>query len=63
MGHDQSADLDYVQPDIFFVNEDGDKEIKRQQSAERGIEYVVSRRVPDGGLQQRSSTDIKAALK
>ena len=51
MGHDQSLDLDYVQPDIFFVNTDGDKEIKRQQCAERGIEYVVQERQPDAGLQ------------
>ena len=62
MGHDQSLDLDDVKPDIFFVNEDGDKESKRAQCAERGIEYVVARRTPDGGLSVRSSTSIKAAL-
>ena len=38
MGHDQAADLEFVKPDIYFVNEDGDKEIKRQQCAERGNE-------------------------
>ena len=42
MGHDQSADLDAVRPDIFFVNEDGDRPSKRAQCEERGIEYVVS---------------------
>jgi cytidyltransferase-like protein len=63
MGHDQAPDLDFVQPDIYFVNEDGDKQIKRQQCAERGIEYVVAERVPDSGLTERSSTSIKAALK
>lgn len=62
MGHDQGPDLEYVQADIFFVNEDGDKEIKRQQCRERGIEYVVARRRPEQGLEARSSTSIKASL-
>ena len=44
------------------MNEDGDKESKRAQCAERGIEYVVACRTPDGGLSVRSSTSIKAAL-
>ena len=63
MGHDQAVDLDYVRPDIYFVNEDGDQEIKRAQCAERGIEYLVAERKPDGSLEVRSSTSIKAALK
>jgi hypothetical protein len=63
MGHDQGPDLDYVRPDIYFVNEDGDKEIKRTQCAERGIQYLVAERKPDGSLEVRSSTSIKAALK
>ena len=62
MGHDQGPDLAEVQPDIFFVNEDGDQPIKRQQCAERGIEYVVATRLPDGNLAVRSSTSIKAEL-
>ena len=62
MGHDQAPDLDRVQPDIYFVNEDGDKQIKRQQCAERGIEYIVAARIPDAGLDERSSTSIKSAL-
>jgi hypothetical protein len=45
------------------VNHDGDKEIKRQQCAERGIEYVIAARVPDAGLDVRSSTSIKEALR
>ena len=62
MGHDQGPDLDYVQPDIFFVNEDGDQPIKREQCCARGIEYVVAARLPDAGLEARSSTSIKASL-
>ena len=62
MGHDQGADMDAVRPDIFFVNEDGDKPNKREQAAERGVEYRVAARTPDGDLPVRSSTSIKAAL-
>ena len=62
MGHDQEPDLEFVQPDIFFVNEDGDKDIKREQCAKLGIQYVVASRTPDAGLQERSSTSIKASL-
>jgi cytidyltransferase-like protein len=62
MGHDQAADLDAVQPDIYFVNQDGDRAINRQQCAERGIEYIVAARTPDAGLAERSSTSIKAGL-
>mmetsp|Transcript_14924 Transcript_14924/g.48268 ORF Transcript_14924/g.48268 Transcript_14924/m.48268 type:complete len:178 (+) Transcript_14924:26-559(+) len=62
MGHDQGADLDAVKPDIFFVNHDGDQPSKRQQCAERGIEYVVAKRAPQAGLHARSSTSIKASL-
>ena len=62
MGHDQAPDLEMVKPDIYFVNEDGDKEIKRKQCAERGIEYRIAARTPDAGLDVRSSTSIKAAL-
>ena len=58
MGHDQGPDLDAVRPDVFFVNQDGDQEIKRQQCAERGIEYRVASRMPDAGLPERSSTSI-----
>ena len=62
MGHDQGPDLDFVKPEVFFVNEDGDKALKRQLCAERGIEYVVAERQPDKGLEARSSTSIKAGL-
>ena len=33
--------LDLVKPDIFFVNEDGDKPEKRALCAQKGIEYKV----------------------
>ena len=51
--------VDALKPDILVVNEDGDREEKRQFCAERGIEYVVLRRDPHEGLTARSSTDLK----
>ena len=51
--------VDALKPDILVVNEDGDREEKRQFCAERGIEYIVLRRDPHEGLTARSSTDLK----
>ncbi len=53
--------VEALRPDIFVVNEDGSSEQKRAFCAERGIEYVVLKRVPAEGLTARSSTDLKAA--
>ena len=60
---DWEADLDIVKPDIFFVNEDGDRPGKREACEKRGIQYQVGNRVPAESLPVRSSTSIKAALK
>ena len=51
--------LDIVKPDVFVVNEDGSNEEKRKLCEERGIEYVVLKRVPSAGLYARSSTELK----
>ena len=51
--------LDIVKPDILVVNSDGGNDEKRRLCAERGIEYVVLERVPQQGLQARSSTALK----
>lgn len=51
--------LDIVQPDILVVNSDGGNDDKRRVCEERGMEYVVLERVPQQGLQARSSTDLK----
>ena len=51
--------LDIVQPDILVVNSDGGNDDKRRVCQERGMEYVVLERVPQQGLQARSSTDLK----
>lgn len=57
---DFAPDVVKLQPDIFVVNEDGDRETKRAFCAEHGIEYVVLKRIPAEGLTARSSTALKA---
>jgi cytidyltransferase-like protein len=51
--------VDRVQPDIFVVNTDGGSEDKRRFCAERGIEYIELERVPDAGLEARSTTSLR----
>ena len=51
--------VDMVKPDIFVVNEDGGSETKRKFCEERGIEYVVLQRIPEEGLEARSTTSIR----
>ena len=55
--------LDIVKPDVFVVNAEGGSEEKRQLCKRRGIEYVELQRTPHEGLQARSSSSLKAALK
>ncbi|RHR82392.1 adenylyltransferase/cytidyltransferase family protein [Odoribacter sp. AF15-53] len=55
--------VERVKPDVFVVNEDGDSEIKRMFCKERGIEYVVLKRVPEDGLTERSTTSIRNTVK
>lgn len=61
--------VDMLKPDILVVNEDGASEEKRKFCEERGIEYVVLKRVPptdpstsSGSLPAHSSTAIKEQL-
>ena len=51
--------LDLVHPDCLVVNEDGDRDDKRQLCRDRGMEYIVLKRVPGEGLEARSSTGLK----
>ena len=55
--------LDLVQPDIFVVNAEGGSAAKRQLCEQRGIQYIELERTPHEGLQARSSSSLKAALK
>ncbi|MCU7694629.1 adenylyltransferase/cytidyltransferase family protein [Haoranjiania flava] len=64
-----SGVLDFVeemkalQPDIFFVNNDGHSPEKEQLCKELGVEYVVSRRIPHGDLPARSTTALRKACR
>ena len=51
--------LDIVNPDILVVNSDGGSDAKRRLCEERGMEYIVLDRVPQPGLEARSSTELK----
>ncbi len=54
--------LDEIKPDIFFVNSDGDSDIKRQFVESKGIEYKISQRKPKGDLPVRSTTSIRQTI-
>lgn len=53
------GDLDSIRPDILFVNEDGNTPEKQKLCQQRGIEYIVSRRVPHATLPVRSTTSLR----
>jgi len=56
---DAEPEIEKLKPDIYLVNEDGDKPEKRAFCAEHGLEYVVLVRLPAPGLEKRSSTDLR----
>ncbi|MGC9467545.1 MAG: adenylyltransferase/cytidyltransferase family protein [Anaerolineae bacterium] len=56
---DAAPNVAEIRPDIYVVNEDGDKPEKRAFCAERGLEYVVLKRKPKEGLSPRSSTRLR----
>jgi len=56
---DAEPEIERLRPDIYLVNEDGDVPEKRAFCAQRGLEYVVLKRLPRPGLQRRSSTDLR----
>lgn len=56
---DADPEIRRLKPDIYVVNEDGDKGGKREYCAEMGMEYLVLKRTPAPGLPKRSSTDLR----
>jgi cytidyltransferase-like protein len=56
---DADPEIKRLQPDIYAVNEDGDKGGKREYCQKLGIEYLVLKRLPAPGLPKRSSTDLR----
>jgi cytidyltransferase-like protein len=56
---DAEPELQKIRPQIYAVNEDGDKPAKREYCAKHGIEYRVLKRVPKSGLPARQSTALR----
>ncbi len=56
---DAEPDIALIHPDIYLVNEDGDRPEKLAFCREHGLEYVVLRRLPKEGLERRTSTDLR----
>ncbi len=56
---DAEPEIERLKPDIYAVNEDGDRGGKREYCARHGIQYLVLQRVPAPGLPKRSSTDLR----
>ena len=56
---DADPEIRQIKPDLYAVNDDGDKGGKREYCAKLGIEYLVLTRTPAPGLPRRSSTDLR----
>lgn len=56
---DAAPEIARIEPDIYAVNEDGDKPEKREFCVQHGIEYLVLKRLPKPGLIARSSTNLR----
>jgi len=56
---DADPEIRKLKPDIYAVNDDGDKGGKREYCQKLGIEYLVLKRTPAPGLPKRSSTDLR----
>ncbi len=56
---DAEPEIAVVKPDIYAVNEDGDRPEKRTFCQEHGLEYVVLKREPKTGLPRRESTKLR----
>jgi cytidyltransferase-like protein len=56
---DAEPEIARIRPDIYAVNEDGDKPEKQAFCREHGLEYVVLKRQPKEGLPKRQSTILR----
>jgi cytidyltransferase-like protein len=52
-------EMEVLNPDIFFVNSDGHSALKEKLCKDLGIQYIVSQRIPHGGLPPRSTTALR----
>jgi cytidyltransferase-like protein len=56
---DAEPEIARIKPDVYVVNEEGDKPEKREFCEAHGLEYVVLKRTPKEGLPRRQSTDLR----
>ncbi|HOT93316.1 MAG TPA: adenylyltransferase/cytidyltransferase family protein [Anaerolineae bacterium] len=56
---DAEPEIARIKPDIYAVNEDGDRPEKRAFCEAHGLEYVVLKRLPKAGLPPRQSTALR----
>jgi cytidyltransferase-like protein len=56
---DAEPEIARLRPQVYAVNEDGDRPEKRTFCREHGLEYVVLKRLPKPGLPRRQSTDLR----
>ncbi|MEJ5310543.1 MAG: adenylyltransferase/cytidyltransferase family protein [Anaerolineae bacterium] len=56
---DAEPEIARIKPDIYAVNEDGDRPEKRAFCEKHGLEYVVLKRLPKAGLPKRQSTALR----
>lgn len=56
---DAEPEIEAIRPDMYVVNEDGDKPEKREFCEQHGLRYVVLRRTPAAGLPRRESTHLR----
>lgn len=56
---DADPEIRRLKPDLYAVNEDGDKGGKRDYCQSLGIQYIVLQRTPAQGLPRRTSTNLR----
>jgi cytidyltransferase-like protein len=56
---DAEPEIAVLKPDVYAVNEDGDKPEKREFCEKHGLQYAVLKRTPKEGLPRRESTKLR----
>jgi cytidyltransferase-like protein len=56
---DAVEEIEQLKPDIYLVNQDGDRPEKRAFCRMHGLQYVVLQRQPKDGLPSRQSTHLR----
>ncbi|MBN2296910.1 MAG: adenylyltransferase/cytidyltransferase family protein [Pirellulales bacterium] len=56
---DAEPEIERIEPDIYAVNQDGDRPEKLDYCRTHGIEYRVLQRRPKEGLPKRESTHLR----